>query len=158
MSNDKNKIEVPLTAGNLSDFKNYWIYAIYRKACFILTVDKFIEKFREKDLKELFGEELEVHIFNKDEEYRYVKNKLNKENLFQKITDTGTYEKFEDIMIFKNTIKDERFTNDDRGEIEIKVINYYKFEEGMIKFENYRLAYEPKIGGDNNGNCKRNRK
>ncbi len=140
MNKDKNKIKVPLTADALTAFEGYWVYAIYRKACFILSVDEFIEKFKGKDVNKCYGEELEVHVFNEDEEYRYVKNKFTKEKCCLLIKDEGAYEKFEDIMIFKNTIKDKHFTSEDRNKVEIKVINFYKFEDGMIKFENYRLA------------------
>ncbi len=100
--------------------EDVWIYAICRKECFLEKIEK--DPSYLQNLEDI----LELHIFNKDEEYRYIKSKINEKNEFVLIQDSVGIEKFEDWMEFKET--------------KIKVINYYDYEEGMIKFLNYRLS------------------
>ncbi len=103
-------------------FKGYYLYAIYRKKCLFQKIEK------EFSLSNCYGEALEIHIFDSKEEYRYVKSKINKGDRFILIKDSDDMNIFKDYMYFGNN--------------RVEVINYYTFDNGMIKFENYRLSVD----------------
>ncbi len=122
MANIVSKLELTLENINYKDYAGKYIYAIFRKECFIKKIDDSFE------IPENVGEALEIHIFDENEELRYVKNKLNKNNEFIQIKDADSYKKYCDKMIFAGT--------------KVDVINYYTFVDGMIQFVNYRLSFK----------------